>query len=54
MKYVNISRLIPSVLGFILLSLSLYKGLLYFKENGFKGHGLVKAVIKDQLLYYVL
>ncbi|PAV20478.1 hypothetical protein PNOK_0310500 [Pyrrhoderma noxium] len=47
------SWLIPNILGFIFLLLALYKGLLYFKEDGFKGHGLVKAVIKDQLFYYV-
>ncbi|PAV20479.1 hypothetical protein PNOK_0310600 [Pyrrhoderma noxium] len=59
-SYLQVSRLglfswlIPSIVGFMLLLLALYKGLLYCKENGFKGHSLVKVVIKDQLLYYVL
>ena len=48
-------RTIPLAYGALLMVLALYKATVYWRESaGFHGLGLVKVVIKDQLIYYLL
>ena len=50
----NWNRSIPLVYGALLLILALYKGVGYWRENGFHGSHLIKVLITDQIMYYIL
>ena len=51
----NWFRIIPMVYGTILMVLALYKAAEYWKMSaGFKGFTLVKILIRDQAIYFML
>ena len=51
----NCFRIIPMVHGTILMVLALYKAAEYWKISaGFKGFTLVKILIRDQAIYFML
>ena len=40
--------------GALLLGLAIFKAIGYWKENGFRGSHLVRVIITDQIIYYLL
>lgn len=49
-----IDWMITAAIGFILLSLALYKTIEHWISLGLKGSSLVNLIIKDQIIYYIM
>ena len=47
-------RSVPLAYEALLLGLAVYKAIGYWKENGFHGSHLVRVIITDQIMYYLL
>ena len=47
-------RLVPTIIGFVLMSLAIHKAMIYWRELGINGLNLVSVIIKDQIFYYIL
>ena len=50
----SIFRLIPAVFGLVILSLALYKVIVYWRTSSIDGQSLIQLIVKDQTIYYFM